>query len=47
VGNYESLFTEGQKGMYGGAENPLTKLVYKVFKGCPIKDLKYLLEKTR
>ena len=47
IGNYETLFTEGKQGMYGGAENPFTKLVYKIFKDCSIKDLKYLLERTR
>ena len=47
VRNYKSLFTEGKKGLHGGAKNPLTKLVYKIFKDCSIKDLKCLLERTR
>ncbi len=34
-----------EKKVCGGAQNPLTKMIYEKFKDCTIKELEYLIEK--
>ena len=40
VGNYEYLFTNGARGLAGGARNPRTVRIYNQYKGFPIKERK-------
>ena len=40
VGNYEYLFTKGDKGLVGGARNPRTVRIYNQYKGFPIEERK-------
>ena len=45
VGNYEYLFTNGARGMYGGAKNRRTINIYMKFKDYSIKELKDVIKK--
>ena len=45
VANYESLFTNGERGMYGGAEKKRTIKIYKKFKDYSIKKLEDVIKK--
>ena len=45
VGNYESLFTKGSRGLHGGAQNRRTKNIYNQFKDCSIKEIEDEIKK--
>ena len=47
VGNYEYLFTNGAKGMFGGAQNRRTIKIYNLFKDCSIEERKEELKESR
>ena len=45
VGNYEYLFTNGAKGLFGGSRNRRTIKIYNLFKDCSIKEIEDEIKK--